>query len=111
MISFSLVELPIMKSQAHAGMISTADALTQMSRADSERNVSEFLKRTDVKDQMVKLGLTSEEANRRLAGLSDSEVRKMSGDIQKAQIGGDAVTGILILVLVILMIIYFARRI
>ena len=110
MISFTLVELPILKGQAHAGMITTSAAVTEMSRAECERNVSEFLNRTDVKDQMVKLGLSSEEATRRLASLSDKEVRKLSGDIEKAQVGGD-VTGILVIVLIVILIIYLAKRI
>lgn len=109
-ISFTLVEFPIMKGQAQAGMITTSEAVTQMSRAEGERNVSEFLNRTDVKGQMVKLGISPEEATRRLAGLSDIEVKKLAGDIEKANVGGD-VTGILILVLVIILIIYFAKRI
>ncbi|MBA2403987.1 MAG: PA2779 family protein [Bdellovibrionales bacterium] len=109
MISFSLTEFPIM--QAQAGMITTSEAISHMSRAEGERNVSEFLSRTDVKDQMVKLGVNPEEATRRLASLSDSEVRKLAGDIEKANAGGDGITGILVLVLVIILIIYFARRI
>lgn len=109
-ISFTLVEFPILKAQAHAGMINTTDALKEMSRAQGEKNVAEFLNRTDVKDQLVKLGVNPEEATRRLAGLSDSEVRKLAGDIDQATVGGD-IGGILILVLVIILIIYFAKRI
>ena len=110
MISFSLVEFPIMKAHAHAGMISTSEAVADITRADSEKTLNAFLDRNDVKEQMVKLGVNPEEASRRMASLSDSEVRKLAGDIDKATVGGD-IGGILILVLVIILIIYFARRI
>lgn len=108
MISFTLVELPITK--AHAGMISTSEALVEMSRAQGESTVNQFLARTDVKDQLVKLGVSPEEAQKRIASLSESEVKKLATDIQKAQIGGD-IGGILVIVLLVILIIYFAKRI
>lgn len=109
MISFSLVELPMMKS-AHAGMISTHAVVEVMTRTQTEQKVVEFMGRDDVKDQMIKLGVNPAEATVRVAHLSDSELRKIAGEIDHSVSGGD-IGGILILVLVVLMIIYFAKRI
>ncbi len=109
MISFTLVQLPIMKS-AHAGMIATNDAVEIMTRAQSHEKVANFIDRQDVKDQLVKFGVSPEEASKRLAGLSDAELKKLAGEIDKSTIGGD-VGGILVLVLLVLLIIYFAKRI
>lgn len=108
MISFTLVELPIMKAQA--GMITTSEVVQDMTRAQGEKTVHEFLDRKDVQDQLVKLGVQPEEASRRIAALSESEVKKLATDIEQAQLGGD-LGGVLILVLLILLIIYFAKRI
>jgi hypothetical protein len=108
MLSFTMVELPIMK--AHAGMITTSQVAQNMNRTAADANVTKFLDRTDVKDQLVKLGVNPEEATRRIASLSDAEVSQLDQDIQKATIGGD-VGGILVLVLVVILIIYFAKRI
>lgn len=110
MISFTLVEFPVLKSQAYAGMITTSEAAAEMSRADADKKMSEFLDRGDVKAQLVKLGVSPEEAASRLAGLSDKEALKLSTDIETATLGGD-VGGILILVLVIVLIIYLVKRI
>ncbi len=110
MISFTLVEIPLMKAEAHAGLISTRDALDLVKRSESEKTVSDFLGRSDVKEQLIKMGVNPEDAHKRIAGLSDSEVRKLSSDIDQAVIGGD-LGGILVLVLVVILIIYFARRI
>lgn len=110
MISFVLVEFPITKSHAQAGMISTSEALNQMSRTQGEKNISNFLERSDVKDQLVKLGITPEEASTRLAGLSDKEVKQLSHDIDQATVGG-SVGGVLVLVVLVLLIIYLAKRI
>ena len=110
MISFSLVELPILKAQAQASMISTTEALDLMSRSEAEKNVTSFLERSDVKDQLVKLGVNPEDASRRIAGLSDKEVQKLSADIEDAKAGG-SIGGILVVVLLVILIIYFAKRI
>lgn len=107
-ISFTLVELPIMK--AHASMISTSEALDLMNRDQAEKNVSEFLKRGDVKEQLVKLGVNPEDAERRIAGLSDKEVKKLSTDIEQATLGGD-IGGLLVLILLIVLIIYLVKRV
>lgn len=110
-LSFSLVELPILKSsRAHAGMISTSEAMAQMSRTQGEQALSEFLGRSDVMDQLIKLGVNPAEAKLRLAGLSDSEVQSLAQDINEASAGAD-IGGVLVLVLVILLVIYFAKRV
>lgn len=110
MISFSLTEFPIIKAHAQAGMISTGDAVTQMTRAQDEVKVTNFLSRTDVRDQMIKLGVNPEEAGFRVASLSDSELRKMASEIEHGTAGA-SVAGILIVVLIVILIIYFAKRI
>lgn len=108
-ISFTLVQLPIVKS-AHAGMISTQEAVSIMTRAESHQKVSDFMLRKDVQDQLVKFGVSPDEASKRLAGLSDGELRKIAGEIDKSTVGGD-VGGILVIVLLVILIIYFAKRI
>lgn len=107
-ISFTLIQLPIVKS-AHAGMITTGEAVSIMTRAEGHAKVSHFIERKDVQEQLEKFGVSPEEASKRLAGLSDAELRKLSGEIDKATIGGD-VTGILVAVLLVILIIYYAKR-
>lgn len=109
MISFTLVELPMMKS-AHAGMITTGSVVDNLTRAQDHQKVVDFMGRKEVKDQMIKLGVSPMEAELRVASLSDGELRKIAGDIDQNTAGGD-IGGILVLVLVILLIIYFAKRI
>jgi hypothetical protein len=108
MISTTMIELPVM--QAHAGMISTTEALHEMSRSQGEADIQDFLKRDDVQKQLMSFGLSQDEAQKRIASLSDAEVKKLSTDIQKATVGGD-VGGILVLVLVVVLIIYLVKRI
>lgn len=106
MISFTLVEAPV----ARANMISTTEALHEYSRTEAESHVTDFLKREDVKQELIKLGVGAEEATLRLASLSDSELKQMSKQIEAGQAGGDII-GILTVVLLVLLIIYLAKRI
>lgn len=110
MISFSLVEFPILKAQAHAGMISTSEVVADLTRADSEKAVLTFLDRSEVREQLTKLGVNPEEASVRMASLSDAEVRSLAGEIEKSSAGGD-VGGILIVVLLVVLIIFLVKRI
>ena len=108
MISFTLTELPIMKAQA--GLITTQEAFSDYTRGDGENTIRNFIARSDVKDKLVELGVDPFDAQKRIASLSDSDVKKLNDDIQKATIAGD-IGGILVIVLLILLIIYFAKRI
>ncbi len=108
MISFTLTELPIMKAQA--GLITTQEAFTEYSRGQGESTIHNFIARSEVKDKMIELGVDPFDAQKRIASLSDSDVKKLNDDIQKATIAGD-IGGILIIVLVVILIIYFAKRI
>ena len=108
-ISFTLTHVPMMKS-AHAGMISTNDAVTEMTRAESHQKVADFLKRDDVKKQLMKLGVSSDEASLRVASLSDAELKKIAGEIEKGTAGGD-IGGVLVIVLLVVLIIYLVKRI
>lgn len=110
MISFTLIELPMMKSAYAGNMITTSTVVDQMSRAQDQQRVAEFMNRQDVQDQMVKLGVSPDEAQKRVASLSDRELRKVAGEIEQQQAGG-SIFGILALVLVVILIIYFAKRI
>lgn len=109
-ISFTLIEVPMMKSAYAGNMIATATVVDNMSRAMDQQRVVEFMGRQDVQDQMVKLGVSPDEAQKRVASLSDRELRKIAGDIEQQNAGG-SIFGILALVLVVILIIYFAKRI
>lgn len=108
MISFVLVELPVMK--AHAGMISTSAMVDHMNRAETEKKVVDFMSRTEVQEQMVKLGVNPQEATDRVASMSDADLKKVSSEIDQSTAGGD-IGGILVVVLLVVLIIYLVKRI
>lgn len=108
-ISFTLTEAPVMRAQAN-GLISTQEAVETFNRSLGEKNIHDFLNRGEVKNKLIALGYNPEDAQRRIASLSEREVKRLNDDIQKATLAGD-VGGILVVVLLVLLIIYFAKRI
>lgn len=88
-------------------LISTSTVLEEMSRNERETSVRDYFQRDDVKAELTKKGIAPEEVNSRIASLSDQELQSLSGEIQQAKAGGN----ILVTVLLVVLIIYFIKRI
>lgn len=94
----------------HGQMVSTTEWVNEESRKEMADKVVHFLDRQDVQQQLASNGLSSQEAKERVAALSDAELQHLSGEIDKASYGGNVV-GILVVVLLVILIIYLAKRI
>ncbi|HKY91206.1 MAG TPA: PA2779 family protein [Nevskiaceae bacterium] len=89
---------------AYAGMVGT-EALAQVqTQADSRAVVDAFLARADVKQQLVAWGVAPEQAESRVASLSESELQQLAQTIGDQPAGGDVlvVVGVVFIVLLIL---------
>ena len=91
-------------------MIATEVVVEQMNHEQAQQRVREFLSREDVQREFVKKGVDPKEAEMRLASLSDQEMKQLAQQMDQAKAGGDVV-GILVVVLLVLLIIYFAKRV
>lgn len=110
-LAVGVLELQFVQN-AHAGMMATSEVVTQLNMAQERRKVADYLQREDVKSQLVKFGVHPDEASLRLASLSDAEIQKLSGQIDKSVAGGDAIVTIsLFTILIVVLIIYLIRRI
>ncbi len=90
---------------ASATMIGTQELLDAQSRADQISGIQAALARTDVRDELVRLGVDPVAASERVASLSDAELQQVSGQIAELPAGGDgllAVVGVVFVVLIIL---------
>ena len=87
-----------------ASVISTQQALSADARAAAEGDVRNALARDDVRQAMVRLGADPLQADARVASLSDAELMKLQGQLDRLPAGGDAlaVIGIVFIVLLIL---------
>lgn len=95
---------------ARAALITTDDVLRQVSPSGDREKVTAFLKRQDVRQQLVFLGVDVREADARVATLSDQEIAKIAGQIDQMP-AGQGVEGILILALLVLLIILIAKMV
>lgn len=88
-------------------MISAATVLEQMNKAEAVQSVNDFLLRSDVQKELVARGVSPEEAQARMASLSELEVKQLLMQVKEARAGGD----ILVAILLVVLIIYFIKRI
>ena len=89
---------------ASADMIGTQAAIDLQRGSQAIENVEAALSRSDVRDQLRRLGVDPAQVNTRLASLTDQEVAMLDEKLSELPAGGDAlaVIGIVFLVLLIL---------
>ena len=88
---------------AQAQMIST-DTAIERSIADMDRAyLMDELQRDDVRDEMIRMGVSPDEAEARLAALSDAEVARLIRQAETDKAGADIV-GTLATIFIILLV-------
>lgn len=88
---------------AHAGVVGT-DKVAVSSQFQSERErIRSFLDREDVRKALQNQGIDANNAKARVDALTDEEVQRVAGRLDKMPVGGDII-GILFLVFIILLI-------
>jgi Skp family chaperone for outer membrane proteins len=90
-------------SAAQAGIVSTG-SIVNADRDATMASIRTQLQREDVQAQMQKMGVDAAVVDARLATLTDSELRDLSDQMQKAPAGGDVLVliGAVFVVLLIL---------
>ena len=108
-LAVTLIMLPFQTGQA--SMIGTDQVLAAAAaqiEANAERTtVLNFLSRSQTVSEFQALGLDPEEARQRVAAMTDAEVSTLAGRINAVPAGAD---GLVLLVLVVFFIWYFAFR-
>lgn len=110
-MAFFMTNIPhIAAAEAGHQMMPTSVYVQEVSRAQAEAKVQSYLSREDIKKEFVKRGVSPQEVEKRIASLSDQELKRLAGQMDQAMYGGD-VGGILIVVVLVLLIIFLAKRI
>jgi hypothetical protein len=111
-MAFLMTGVPnVVLAETSMKMISTAAVVEELSRAETQAKIETILGDAEVKSRLSKLGLSENEISLRLATLSDAELRQMAAQLDEARFGGEPVTGILVIVVLVLLIIFLARRV
>lgn len=80
------------------------DEVMDEAAAESRRaEISAFLARDDIRGRFIAMGVTPQEAERRVAGMSDAEIMQVSEQIEDLP-AGQAPTSSIVLVLLLLII-------
>jgi UPF0716 family protein affecting phage T7 exclusion len=96
---------------AQAALITTDQVIGNQVIGDAahqeRRKVGAFLQRQDVRDQMIALGVDPEEAQTRVASLSDREIHQIAGQIDRLPAGQGvlvALIGAAVFIFVVLLV-------
>ncbi len=103
-MSLNLVSLGCIPA-AHAAVIGTPTFSQSMSRDARIERINGFLARDSVRNQMISLGVEPNDAQTRVAALTDSELQALDQRIDSMPAGGDgffALVGVVFVVLLIL---------
>jgi Family of unknown function (DUF6627) len=97
------LSLPLQAS--YAGMVET-DRVAAFIQSQSERDhIRTFLDRADVRKEMQAQGVDANAAKARVAALTDEEVHKIAGNMDKMAAGGDGgVLEVLLTIFIVLLI-------
>ncbi len=92
-----LIGLPF---QVNAGMIGTDQVVTAAQAQAARATVLSQLSRAEVASQLQSLGLTVQNAQDRVAALTDTEVAKLAGQIDSLPAGASSGGAILVIILI-----------
>ena len=95
---------------AHAGIISTDQAVAAASAQADRTAVLSFISRSEIASQLQAMGLDAATAKDRVAALTDEEVRSLNGQLQALPAGGSSGWAIAAVILIVALIWYFAVR-
>jgi len=102
-----LIGLPF---QVNAGMIGTDQVVSAAQAQAARATVLRQLSRAEVAGQLQSLGLTAQNAQDRVAALTDSEVAKLAGQIDSLPAGASSSGGAILLIIVIGVLIWWAIK-
>jgi Family of unknown function (DUF6627) len=99
---FLITTVPL--APARAAFVSTEDVLRQDNSSTDREKVAAFLQRQDVRQQLALLGVDAREADARVATLSDQEIAKIAGKIDRMP-AGQGVEVVLVVALIVLLVV------
>lgn len=88
---------------AHAALISTAQVAQAAANQDRVA-ISTVLARPEIQTELIRRGVSVDEANQRMAALTDEEARTLSQQLDSLPAGGVDVLGAVLIAFIVLLI-------
>jgi hypothetical protein len=98
--SMLFLQIPI----AQARLISTDQALQHEQQTWTRANVSQLLDKTEIRAQLIKLGVDPAQAKDRVNRMTDQEVATLNQQLANQPAGGMDILGVLVVVFIVLVI-------
>jgi peptidoglycan hydrolase CwlO-like protein len=99
------VTLCMLSVGAGAEMVSTDQALGQVTAAQDRARVQAYLNRTDAQEKLHAMGIDEQDVKERVARLTDKEVNELSRQLDTLPAGGDISNRNLVAVLLIVLLV------
>jgi hypothetical protein len=87
-----------------AAIISTEQVVTAAAAQQNRAKIAAAFERADVQAELQKMGITRDEAQARVAALTDAETASVAHQIDTLPAGGDGIVGALVFVFVLLLV-------
>lgn len=97
-LAFTLISVQM---PAYGAIVGTGAAIQEKDAGAARAHIKAMLARKDVQQQLVTAGVSPEEVGARVNAMTDNEVAQLSGRLDKAAAGGDAL-GIALFVFLVL---------
>lgn len=104
MLTCCLLSMSLPMQQTQAAMIGTETVLSQQESPVLRNRVNEFFNRSDVTNELQKLGVDTASAKLRVDAMTDNELQQIAGKIDQMPAGGDSILGVVFAVFIILLI-------
>ena len=99
----SLLLLSISFSQVQAAIITNAQVINQTQQINDKEALLQTIKRIDVQQQLLGLGVTTAELESRINQMTQQEIAQLNQQINELPAGGDAL-GLIVLIFIIFVI-------
>jgi hypothetical protein len=101
----AVLSLSVPLQSTYAVMVATDQAAPSIQSQSERERISTFLDREDVRKEMQAQGIDANATRARVAALTDEEVHKIAGNMDKLPAGGDGgVLEVLLTIFVVLLI-------
>jgi uncharacterized protein DUF6627 len=106
----ALCMLALSFQTVQAAMVGTEQVATAAQAQQERERVRDFVARTDVQQQLQSMGVKADNAQDRVAALTDEEVHKIAGKIESLPAGASGGWGIAAAVIIIAVIVYWVWK-
>jgi hypothetical protein len=87
-----------------AAIISTEQVVSVAAAQQNRAKINATFERADVQAELQKMGITTKEAQARVAALTDAETASIAHRVDSMPAGGDGIVGALIFIFVLLLV-------